>query len=236
MDIDTALVIAGGEGTRLKPLTDNMPKHLIQVNGKPVIEHIVRELARNGIKRIFVSVGYKAEMIIDFFNNFKIEGVVIECIKETEKLGTGGAIKNALKNFEWKNDVLALWGDNLFRFDLRKMYEVHNSNKSLITFGLVEVDDVSGYGVVEMQGDRITRFLEKPDPKQVVSKLINCGIFILNEKIVSEFPEDKAFSMEKQVFEKAVVNSTVCGFNIGKEWYPTDNMERYKNAIENWKY
>lgn len=234
-NIDTALIVAGGEGTRLRPLTYEIPKPMVPVNGRPVLEHIIDELKRNGISKVYISVGYKAPSIIKHFEDYKVEGVNIECISETELLGTGGAIKQALSSMKLGENVLVLWGDNLFKFNLGDMYDVHAKENALITFGLVEVPDVTGYGVVEMRGNEIVRFLEKPDPKTVSSRIINGGIFLFRKEIMQKFPEQRKFSIERDFFEKVIGKEKICGYVIGSEWYPTDNMERYQRAIEIWK-
>ena len=124
--LDTAIILAGGQGTRLRPLTDNLPKAMIPINGRPLLEHLVRSLERYGIKNIILSTGYMADKITGYFeSNRGSFSSSITFSNEDKPLGTGGAIKRAMLSLRDKPDVLVLNADTLYAFDLDAMYELH---------------------------------------------------------------------------------------------------------------
>ncbi|MEM0154456.1 MAG: nucleotidyltransferase family protein [Methanothrix sp.] len=236
--IRNAVVICGGEGTRLRPLTYDTPKPLVKVNGIPVIDNVVRELKRNGIEKITMAVGYKHEMFVRHFGGGENIGVKIDYSIEGRLLGTGGAIKKALeertlpKNGE---DVLVVNGDNIFEIDLEGMYKLHRSKNAIATLAVKAVDDVTGYGVISVDGGIINKFVEKPDPKDAESNLINLGIYIFNSDAMHMLPDSESFSMERDFFAKIAGTGRLCAYVSDKIWYPIDTMERYKKASEEWK-
>lgn len=238
MDITKAFVICGGEGTRLRPLTYETPKPMVKVNGVPVIDKVVYELKRNGIADITLAIGYKSEMFMEHFGNGRKFGVNISYSVEDKLLGTGGAIKKALnscRGISEGEDVLVVNGDNIFDIDVKAMHAVHEKHKALVTIAVKEVDDVTGYGVISEENGVIKKFVEKPDPKEAESKLINLGIYIINSRALMMLPKDEVFSMERDFFAKVPKNETLCAYVSKGIWYPIDTIERYNKASAEWK-
>ncbi len=232
---DLVIMLAGGEGTRLRPITYEIPKPLIPVHGKPVSEHIIMELARNGVRDIVMAIGYKAEMIERHFGDGSALGVRIKYSVEDKPLGTGGAAAAALSasKTDGPDDIVVTTADNLFEIDLAGMYELHRRAGALATIAVRHVDDVAGYGVVELSGSEITSFIEKPDPKVTRSRLINAGIYIIRSEAFARMP-DAPFSMERDFFHKIAGTGALHAFSMQGRWLPIDTMERYERAIKEW--
>ena len=225
----TALILAGGSGTRLRPLTYEMPKPMMPVNGRPILEHIIEQLKKAEFLDIIISVGYLGSKIHEYFGDGSKFGVRIRYSEETIPMGTGGAIKKNQNLFH--DDFIVLNGDNLFDFDLNKIYEFHKKEKVMATIGLVFQEDVSQFGVAEMEGNKIVRFIEKPKTEQV-SHLVNAGVYVLNPSFLNFIPQGE--SNISKVFEKAAEKRMIDGFIYSGKWLPCDNMELYEKAIKNW--
>ncbi len=231
-----AILLCGGEGTRLRPLTYEIPKPLIPIQGKPTVEHIIEELHHQGVERMVITTGYKAEKIIEYFDNSDKKGMV-DFVVEKHALGTGGALKFAYEKIKGqvKGDILGVNGDSLIDFDLADMYRLHRERDALVTILVKEVEDVTGYGVLVLEGDRVKRFVEKPDPRTAPSNLINMGIFIINKKAIQMLPDREVFSFERDFLEKAVETGRIHAYLTTGQFWPTDNMERYEKAIFGWR-
>ena len=156
--IDTAIILAGGLGTRLRPLTDNTPKPLLPMKGKPIVQHTIELLKDHGVKNIILSIGYKAEKIQEYFGDGSKLGVNISYSIEEEPLGTGGAIKKAAQDCI-KPFVLA-WGDNLMDIDYSQLMQNHQNK---ITMVLTPREDVEHFGVAKLENNKIISFIEKPN-------------------------------------------------------------------------
>lgn len=217
-----AIILAGGLGSRLRPFTYSIPKPLIKVQGKPIMQYTIENLKKNGIKNIIVASGYKSHKIEDYFKDGKDFKVNIEYIK-TGPFGTGGAIKECAEKL--KNTFIVVNGDNIANYNFKELLKLHKKNKVLATLALFKAKDVSQYGVVNIDKNIITKFIEKPKTK-VKSNLINAGAYILEPKIL-EYIKKKKCSIEKDVFEKLAKNKVIQGIEHKKQWFPTDNFERY---------
>ena len=181
-----ALILAGGSGTRLRPLTYEIPKPMLPVNGRPILEHVIEQLKKVEFLDIIISIGYLGSKIKEYFGDGSKFGVRVRYSEETTPVGTGGAIKKNQNLFH--DDFIVLNGDNLFDFDLNKIYDFHKKDKPLATLALVSQDDVSQFGVVEMEGNKIVKFIEKPKTEQT-SHLVNAGIYVINPSFLSFIPQ-----------------------------------------------
>ncbi len=231
-NLSTAIMLAGGEGTRLRPLTYDIPKPLVKVNGKPLLEYAIEELERNGIKHIVVSTGYKADKVIDYLTarTNKRSECKIDYIIEEKLLRTGGAIRyamNAIKNAE---DFAVVYADTIFKVDMQGMYRLHRSQHSMATIGIANVEDVSGFGVVNVEGDKISSFVEKPDPSKCASHVINAGIYLLSSGISNFFPQKDAFSLESEVFQTGLGKIAMFAYKLDE--FITINTLEQLNAAE----
>jgi NDP-sugar pyrophosphorylase family protein len=219
-----AVILAGGKGTRLYPITREIPKPLLPVKGKPILYYAIENLKKHGITEIILSVGYKAEKIADYFGNGANFGVNISYSEEKEPLGTGGAIKLASKNFQ--EDFVVLNGDNVADFDFYKMQEIHNRNEAKITIALYPVEDVTQFGIAKIEGEKITKFIEKPKKEEAPSNLNNAGAYIINPKVLEILPDD-FFLIEKDCFEKLTQKGVIFAYCHKGYWFPTDDIKKY---------
>lgn len=226
-----AIILAGGKGTRLRPLTFDIPKPLVKVNGKPLIEYALEELERNGVENVYISLGYKAEKIMHYLDHRKKFGANIEYVLESKPLGTGGALRHAMEKMQRYEDLILVNGDTIFKAELDKMYEFHKKNEAFITMGSFRLDDIRGFGVIETNGDRIARFIEKPDPKEVKSNIINAGIYIISKRVLDKLPREESFSLEKDFIEKIYKEEVIQHFPI-ERFITVNDIEQYKKANE----
>ncbi|MGC8662714.1 MAG: nucleotidyltransferase family protein [Candidatus Micrarchaeia archaeon] len=231
MDVENAIILAGGKGTRLRPLTFDVPKPLIKINGKPLIEYVIEELERNGIKNIYLSLGYKSSKIVDYFKKRHKFGANIEFVVEGKPLGTGGAIKYAMSKLQNYSKVVVVNADTIYRIDLARMLDVHNEKNALVTMGVVNVDDISGFGVIEAENGKVTNFAEKPNPENTKSKTINAGIYIINRNVFEKYPLNESFSFEKEFLEKVCKSENIMAFPVEK-FTTINDIKQYKEAKE----
>ena len=196
--IKEAIVLAGGLGTRLRKVVSNVPKPMADVNGKPFLEYLLQFLAKHGIKKVVLSVGYQYWVIRDYFGNSFLDMKVLYSI-EKELLGTGGGIKKSLKFIESEN-TLIVNGDTYFDIDLAELFSFHKEKNSALTVALKPMRDFSRYGSVVIDDDgRIIGFREKGYHKY---GLINGGIYLLDKGIFLEPTLPEKFSFEKDFLEK----------------------------------
>ncbi len=229
-----ALILAGGIGTRLKPITDEIPKPMMPVHGKPILQHNVELLRKHGISKILIAIGYKGEKIKEYFGDGKRFGVDITYLEEEKPLGTAGCLRLAEPYL--KESFVMCNGDELKELDLDDMYLLHKESKAIATIALTTVEDPSAYGVVDMKGNKILRFVEKPKKEEAPSNLINSGLYILEPDIIKFLPEEQEnVSIERDVFPKVAQAERLLGYPFSGQWFSTDTLERYERAIKNWK-
>ena len=194
-----ALFLAGGLGTRLRPLTNNLPKPMVPIMGKALLERNIENLKRFGIDEIVLSTCYKPAKIQKYFGDGSRFGVKISYICEDEPLGTAGAIKNAERFF---NDTFLVFNaDILSDFDISEMIKYHREKGALATIAVTQVDNPSAYGVIEHdENGFITAFKEKPKPNETTSNLINAGIYIFEPELLKEIPSGRAVSIERETY------------------------------------
>ncbi len=194
-----ALILVGGEGTRLRPLTNTMPKPMVPIDGKPFLQYLIEWLKKEEITEIILLIGYKGDQIKAYFGDGSKFGVKIEYILEETLLGTGGAIKNAEHLI--KGTCIALNGDSFFPINLKKLIMFHQEKKAEATLALARVKDTKRYGLVVTDKDHhVKQFLEKGNPIEGVDT-INAGIYVLEESVIKSIPQGKV-SIEKEVFPK----------------------------------
>jgi len=178
-----AVVLAAGEGQRLRPLTFTRPKHMIPIGGKPILEHLINALKESGIEEILLVVNYKAEMIKNYFGNGEKFKVKINYLVQKETLGTADAIATAEK---YVNDeyFLAINGDLLLSVNaIKSVLEAHERNKPPITLAAVQAEKPEHYGLLEIDGERVIDILEKPSSGTASSNWVNAGIYVFSSEI-----------------------------------------------------
>ncbi|MBE3140707.1 MAG: nucleotidyltransferase family protein [Thermoplasmata archaeon] len=207
-----AVVMAGGRGERLRPITDSIPKPMIRVAGRPILERIVLHLVGCGIRHIFFSVNYLADKIEDHFKDGNAFGCHIEYLREERPLGTGGAL--ALLPGRPEVPLIVLNGDLLTRFDADRMFAYHIEGKYRATVGVHEYLHTVPYGVIETERGCIKSIREKPS----CSWLANAGIYILDPDLPERVPPDTNFPLTALVEECLDKSELVGAFQIEEDW------------------
>ncbi|GAB68489.1 mannose-1-phosphate guanyltransferase [Plasmodium cynomolgi strain B] len=211
-----ALILVGGYGTRLRPLTLTTPKPLISFCNRPILEHQIFNLARCGIREIILAIAYKPTHITSFVDDLekKYNVKIIYSIEE-EPLGTGGPIKLAEKYLSKYDDFFVFNSDIICSFPLLEMMSFHKQSSAPLTILVKEVEDPRAFGVVITEENRITKFEEKPQvPK---SSLINAGIYILNKEILNRIPARNT-SLEKEIFPQLANENMLYFYRLNKFW------------------
>jgi NDP-sugar pyrophosphorylase family protein len=235
--IKKAFILAGGEGTRLRPLTYEIAKPLVPVCGKPVLEWNIELCKRFGIKEIVIALGYKAQQVQAHCEQ-KIFGVKINCNIEEKFLGTGGALKFAQNFFESEKKFLMMNGDECKEIDLAKLNNVFETNNAIGAVALTPVDfsQQSGGAVRLNEKSMIVGWDEHAEGEEKLGiHLINAGAYILSQKIFDYIPVSEVTSIEKQTFPQIIKENKLFGSNCVSQFFQTDNFERYERAIFGWK-
>lgn len=188
-----ALILAAGLGTRLKPLTDQIPKAMVEVGGKPLLYYNIKNLKKHGIKKIWINLHYLPHVIQNYFGDGKKIGVKIHYSYEKELLGTSGALRNHSSGIEkeFKNtSFLVFYGDHLTNINFKKMIEQHKTKRALMTVALYQHDKPWTKGVVELDTrGKVLHFIEKPHKDKITSNLVNSGFYICEKEIFKFIPE-----------------------------------------------
>src|SRR5258708_15365779 len=196
-----AILLIGGLGTRLRPLTLKTPKPLLPIQDKPFAAYQLDFLRRQGFKEIILCTAYRAQDFHDTLGDGKRYGVHLHYVHEASPLGTGGAIKNAESFVD--GPTLICNGDILMSLDLCQLAAFHENRKAVATVALTHVDDPSAFGVVELEANgRIRRFIEKPAPGETDSHTIHAGAYIFEKEAFSMIPSGVPYSVERGLFPK----------------------------------
>jgi NDP-sugar pyrophosphorylase family protein len=194
-----AVILAGGEGTRLRPLTLSLPKPVVPVVDRPFLRHQLDLLARAGVRDVVFSVAYRPERVEAVFGDGRDHGVRIRYAVETTPLGTGGAVKNAEPLLDARTVVLN--GDILADLDLGAVIARHEAERASATIVLAPVPNPSAYGLVETdEAGRVRRFVEKPRPEEIHTNTINAGIYVLETRVLDLMPRGETCSIERAFF------------------------------------
>lgn len=187
-----AMILAGGFGTRLRPLTNDVPKPMLPVNGMPILWYVINHLKAYGFDEIIINVGYLKNSIIKYIQYDLHSSIPIQFIEEDSVSGSAGAISKAREFFNDEEDFLVVNGDVICDFDLSELWRFHKQKQSLATLSLFEKEEVDQFGVVILSNDKkIQAFQEKPQKGLELSHLINAGIYAFNKKIFECIPELK---------------------------------------------
>lgn len=232
--IKKAYILAATRGEKVKSLTSGLPKTMLKIKGKPVLQYIIEELKENNIRDIIILIGYKEEKIKEYFGDGKKFGVKITYIVSHKKFGTSNALLKA-KKYLSDESFLLLYGDTLAHVDLRDLLAFHEEKNSAATLALTSVQNPEGYGVVKLRGSKILGFDEKPERKPRLSRIISVGIFVMNPKVFKLIPKNKEISkLEKDVLPKLAAEGNLYGYHFDGEWYDVGNPEAYSRAQKEW--
>lgn len=227
-----AVVMAGGAGSRLRPLTINHPKPMVPMVNKPVIGHIVDLLKRHGIKDVVVTLQYRAEDIQDYLGDGSHWGMNIQYSVEEAPLGTAGSVKQAQKALD--ETFIVISGDAVTDIDLSAVVEYHRAKKALATITLYHVANPLEYGVVIVDDDgRIEQFLEKPSWGEVISDTVNTGIYVLEPQVLDYFEPAVSFDFSKDLFPILLnKGDPMYGYVASGYWCDVGNLAEYMRATQ----
>ena len=213
-----AILLVGGFGTRLMPLTKNTPKPMLTVAGIPVTEHQIAMAKSAGITEIVLATSYLSEVFTPYFGDGSKWGIKIKYAVEKEPLGTGGAIRNAAQLLDTHESVVVLNGDVLSSHNLTEQIRQHESHDADVTLHLTQVEDARAFGCVPTDSDgRVTAFLEKME--NPVTNQINAGCYVFNPRVISAIPLDTVVSVERQTFPHLVASGAkVFGYVESAYW------------------
>lgn len=219
-----AVVMAGGYGTRLHPLTEELPKPMLPVGDRPLLEWIIRQLSQAGIRRVNLTTHYKGEVIAQHFGNGQKFGVEICYVEESQPLGTAGA----LSLIESSTDpLLVINGDILTRVDFRAMADFHQEQQADMTVAVKEHESHIPFGVIEVDGVRITGISEKP----VLRHFINAGIYLLNPEVCRSIPKGRPYDMPQLIRQLVMDKRRVASFLVREYWLDIGQVEDYEQAL-----
>lgn len=231
--IRQALILAGGDGVKMRPFTYELPKTMIPVKGRPILEHIIELLREYDIREIYVAIGHLGEKVKDHFGDGAKFGVRINYIEEKRKMGTGGSLKNAIIRLG-NEPFLLIWGDVLIDIDLGDMIDFHLERSPIMTVALTSVEDPTEYGAVKLHGENIVEHKEKPKKTAAMSHLVSAGVHIVDPSI-SDFIPPKSFStLEEDVVPKLIRNKKIKGYLFEGQWFDVGTPEIYQRAIKEW--
>jgi mannose-1-phosphate guanylyltransferase/phosphomannomutase len=225
-----AVVMAGGEGTRLRPLTSNQPKPMVSIVGKPCMEHILELLREHGLTDVIVTVAFLPQAIRSYFGEGDTLGLNIGYSVEESPLGTAGSVRLAARQLD--ETFLVISGDALCDLDLTKLIEFHRERGAAVTIGLKSVDNPLEFGIVVTDDEgRIERFLEKPSWGQVFSDTINTGIYVLEPEVLRHVPTDRPYDFSKELFPYLLeMGRPLYGFVMDGYWQDIGNLDQYRQA------
>ena len=220
-----AIILAAGKGERLKGIVDAVPKPMVRIAGKPILQHNIELCRKHGITDLYVNLHHLPDRVVDYFGDGEQFGVSITYSYEETLLGTAGAVRRIADHF-WKEDrrpgsdgasthdastykplFLVIYGDNLLNYDLKTIVSFHRARKGMGTIVFHRKDDVSQSGIALLgDGGRIVEFIEKPGPRERISNLVNAGLYVLEWDILTYIPPGLVVDFARDVFPCALSN------------------------------
>ncbi|MBS1838415.1 MAG: NDP-sugar synthase, partial [Actinobacteria bacterium] len=226
-----AVILVGGFGTRLRPLTLSVPKQMLPMGGITMLERVVEHLASSGVDEVVLSLGYQPDVFRREYPDSRVAGIPVRCAVEPEPLDTGGAVAFAARAAEVDGTFLALNGDVLTDLDVRELWSAHRRSGGLGTIALTRVEDPSRYGVVPLdEHGRVQAFIEKPAPGAAPTHWINAGTYVLEPEVLDLVPLGARCSIEREVFPALVERGQLFGLESSAYWIDAGTPESYLQA------
>lgn len=231
-----AVILASGEGVNMRPFTYEIPKPLIPVGGRPLLEHSIEALRQAGLTDIIITVSHLADRIEQHFGDGSKFGVHITYARETKPSGTAGALMAAKKHLS-SDPFIVLYGDVLVDLDFADLLHAHRDLKAAVgTLALTSVADPSAYGAVKMRGSRVVAFSEKPAIDPATSRLVFAGAAALSPTVFQFFPKQKQeLSLEHDVFPNLISEGRLFGYPFEGQWFDVSTPEVYERVLQQWK-
>jgi NDP-sugar pyrophosphorylase family protein len=226
-----ALVLAAGYGERLRPRTDDRPKPMIEIGGKPILRHNLDLLARAGIREAAINLHYRPEAIRERLGA-ACDGVALTYSYEPQLLGTAGAARS-LASFLRGDDFIVIYGDNLSTIDLSKLVAEHRRNDADVTLAVFAREDVGSSGIVELDAtDRIVRFLEKPRREEIFSRWVNAGYMVAKPSVLDAIPETMPSDFGRDVFPLLLARGArFFGYRMTEQLWWIDSPADYERTV-----
>jgi len=225
-----AVVMAGGLGTRMRPLTYSIPKPLLPIGEKPILELILTRLRKYGFLKVFITTNYQAELVKSYFGSGSRFGIELEYTTESEVMGTAGAL--FLLRDRIQNPFLVMNCDILTKLDLGAFYQFHCENCAVMTVGAASYDIQIPYGVLEVKGDHVSSIIEKPK----TSHLVLAGIYVINPEVL-EMKEPEKIDIPELINALTINGKKVAFFKIKEPWIDVGKIgdyEKVTNAFKQW--
>lgn len=225
-----AVILAGGQGTRLRPLTETRPKPIVPLLNRPFLHYQLALLRQHGVTDIILSCSFRVEDVRAAMGSGQAADVRLRYVVEAEPLGTAGGVRNAADLVRGR--IVVLNGDILTDADLGAVLRFHQARCARVTIGLIAVDDPSAYGLVETgPGGAVRRFVEKPGPDQVTTNTINAGIYVIEADLLRRIPTDRPVSIEREFFPAILADGVPCfGFALAGYWRDIGTPDAYREA------
>ncbi len=223
-----AIVLVGGFGTRLRPLTLTTPKQMLPVVGVPMIERVVAKLAANGVTDAILSLGYRPDAFLEAYPDDRCAGVRLHYAVEPEPLDTAGAVRFAATEAGVDSRFIVLNGDVLTDLDVAALWALHAERGAEATIALTPVDDPSRYGVVPIAADgRVEAFIEKPPPGEAPTNWINAGTYVLEPSVLDRIPAGRKVSIERETFPRLVEDGSLFALQSSAYWVDAGTPATY---------
>ena len=223
-----AVVLVGGFGTRLRPLTSDLPKQMLPIVDRPMIEHVVGHLAAHGVEEVVLSLGFLPDAFLDAYPDGRCAGIPLHYAVEPEPLDTAGAIRFAAEDAGIDEAFLVLNGDVLTDLAVDELIGFHRASRAEATVSLTPVDDPSRYGVVPIDADgRVTGFVEKPPAGAAPCNWINAGTYVFEPSVIDRIEPGRRVSVEREVFPAMADEGVLYGLRSEAYWVDTGTPETY---------
>ncbi len=226
-----AVVLVGGFGTRLRPLTLTTPKPMLTVGHRTIVENLVSMLDRAGVDEVVLGLGFRPEPFMEAFPDGRCAGVRLHYAVEPEPLDTGGAIRFAAEHAGIRETFIVVNGDIITDLDVAELVVRHRAAGAEATIHLTPVEDPSAYGVVAIDSDgRVERFVEKPAPGEAPSNLINAGTYVFEPSMLQRIPTGRKVSIERETFPAVVADGALFAWPTTDYWIDTGRPETFRQA------
>lgn len=222
------VILAGGLGTRLRPYTFSVPKPLLPLGNKTLLDYVIAQIKKYSPSEIIISVGYQAELIKAYCQQGQKYDVPISYIDEQTPLGTAGCLSLVKERFDEKEPFILMNGDIVTQLDFNKLRDFHISNKAVITVGIVKYTYQSPYGVLELDGDRLKNIVEKPTYEYSVS----AGIYCINKEAVFEIPHKTFFTMPELMIKIKNSKKSVFVYEIQEYWRALETKDQFEEVLQ----
>lgn len=228
------VILAGGKGVKLRPLTYELPKGMLPIHGKPLLEHVLLNLKRQGIKRFVISTGYLGEKIQEYFGNGSRFGIDIDYShQDKDETGTARPVLKAMQEQQWNRPVLVWYGDVLADISVSDLLHYHaTSNGNKATIAITSGQEAHEWGVVKLKGSHVTQFSEKPDDDS--SHFIYGGIAVIDPSVYT-MVNGKVKSLEREVFPRLAEDLVLAGYPFDGQWFDVSTPTVYEDVLKKWK-